>query len=134
METMHKILKSIYYHDTDAGGVVYYANYLKYFEEGRTEYLKDRGVDISKVAKEGVLFVVRHVDIDYKSPACYGDVLEIFTRITKIKKLTVDFFHQAKKDGRLLVSANTQLVCIDSNFRPKAIPENIVKALNCLKK
>ena len=122
-----KIVKKIYYHDTDSGGVVYYANYLKYFEEARTEFLKDRGIDIRELEKENFLFVVRHVDIDYKSRACYGDILDIFTTITDKTKVTLNFSHEAKRNNSLLVIANTQLVCVDNNFKPAAIPEDIIK-------
>lgn len=120
-----KIVKNIYYHDTDSGGVVYYANYLKYFEEGRTEYLKDKGIDIKELMKENIFFVVRHVDIDYKSKACYGDILDIFTTITDKTKITLNFFHEVKKNKNLLTVANTQLVCVDGNFKPMAIPEKV---------
>ena len=126
---INKIIKKIYYHDTDSGGVVYYANYLKYFEEARTEFLKDKGIDIMELEKDNFLFVVRHVDIDYKAKACYGDVLDIFTTVTGKTKVTINFFHEAKRNGSLLVNANTQLVCVDNNFKPVGIPEKVIKIL-----
>lgn len=125
----NKIVKKIYYHDTDSGGVVYYANYLKYFEEARTEFLNDRGINISELSGENILFVVRHVDIDYKARACYGDILDILTTITDKTKATLNFIHEAKRADTLLVIANTQLVCVDNNFKPRAIPEKIIKNL-----
>jgi acyl-CoA thioester hydrolase len=129
MEAINKIVKKIYYHDTDCGGVVYYSNYLKYFEEARTEFLKCKGVDIKELAKENVYFLVRHVDIDYKARACYGDVLDIFTTITDKTKVTLNFFHEAKRNNSLLVVANTQLVCVGNDFKPVAIPDKIILSL-----
>ena len=79
--------KRIYYHDTDCGGVVYYANYLKYLEEARTEYMEKRGLILKELAEKGFLFVVRRVDIEYKAPAHYGDTLEIVTKLSKIKNV-----------------------------------------------
>ena len=63
----------IYYEDTDCGGVVYYANYLKYFERARTQYLEERGLSVAGLMNEGTVFVVVHAEVDYRSPARYGD-------------------------------------------------------------
>jgi len=119
--------KKIYYHDTDSGGVVYYANYLKYFEEARTEYLYNKGIDIKELSEKGSLFVVRRAEIDYKSPARYGDRLIISTDISKIRSASLVFCQQAKRGEQLLVCAKTQLVCVDGNFSPKAFPQEILK-------
>jgi len=123
--------KKIYYHDTDAGGVVYYANYLKYLEESRTELLREKGVDIAKLAGSGILFVVRKVEIDYKAPARYADTLTITASINKIKSATLEFAQSINRGDQTLVVAKTQLVCINSNFIPQAIPEEVNQ---CLKK
>ncbi|MDP2924263.1 MAG: YbgC/FadM family acyl-CoA thioesterase [Candidatus Omnitrophota bacterium] len=123
------MLKKIYYHDTDCGGVVYYANYLKYFEEARTEYMRERGLNLKDLSEKGFLFVVKKVDIEYKSPARYADTLEISTQINKIRNVSFDFFQEVKRESQVLVSANTVLVCIDKNFRPIALPENIINHL-----
>ncbi|MCK4912157.1 MAG: YbgC/FadM family acyl-CoA thioesterase [Candidatus Omnitrophica bacterium] len=121
--------KKIYYHDTDAGGVVYYANYLKYLEESRTELLKEAGVDISKLAGEGILFAVRKVEIEYKAPARYADTLIITALISRIKNATLEFTQTINRGDQILVKANTQLVCINSNFAPQAIPEEVSQCL-----
>ncbi len=123
------MFKKIYYHDTDCGGVVYYANYLKYFEEARTEFLADRGIDLKTLSQNSTWFVVKNVEIDYKAPARYADKLEILSEITKIKNVSLEFLQQIKRGAQLLVSAKTVLVCVDGDFRPKAIPENISIAL-----
>ncbi len=125
----HIIKKKIYYHDTDAGGVVYYANYLKYLEEARTEYFAQQKVDIRKLAQESMLFVVKKLQIDYKSPARYADEIEVFSEVKRVKNVSLDFYQEIKHKGRLLVAANTQLVCIDSNFSPKVMPEALAKKI-----
>ncbi|UCB57044.1 MAG: tol-pal system-associated acyl-CoA thioesterase [Candidatus Omnitrophota bacterium] len=120
-----KINKRIYYHDTDSGGVVYYANYLNYLEEGRTEYLREKGLDLKKLDEEGISFVVRDVSISYKAPAHYGDVLEIVTEIEKIKNASLVFLQEVRRADKLLVSAKVILVCINTSFAPVAIPEKV---------
>lgn len=127
---MAGLLKRIYYHDTDCGGVVYYANYLKYFEEARTEYLRDKGIDLKEWSKKGNLFVVRKVDIDYHSPARYADTLCISSEITKIKNVSLVFYQEAKRDDEILVTAKTVLVCVNKDFRPAPIPQAMA---DCLK-
>ena len=126
---MEAMVKKIYYHDTDCGGVVYYANYLKYLEEARTEYMAARGVDLRELSGRGVLFAVKNVVIDYKMPARYADSLSIFTKISKVKAASLEFLQEIKRDGKLLVSATTVLVCINHDFRPCQIPEQIAGTL-----
>jgi acyl-CoA thioester hydrolase len=121
--------KKIYYHDTDCGGVVYYANYLKYFEEGRTEYMRERGFELKDLAEKGFLFVVKKVDIEYKAPARYADTLEITTEITQVRNVSLEFLQEVKREEKVLVSATTVLVCIDSNFRPTAIPQELIDSI-----
>ena len=82
--TDHYIDKKIYYHDTDAGGVVYYAKYLEHLEEARFEFCLSKGVSMVESAKAGAIFPVVHFEIDYKLPARYGDAIRIFTSIEKI--------------------------------------------------
>ena len=122
--------KKIYYHDTDAGGVVYYANYLKYLEESRTELLMAEGVDISNLAEERILFAVRKIEIEYKAPAYYADIISITSLISRIKNATLEFTQTINKGDKILVKANTQLVCINDNFLPQAIPEEVNQCLS----
>jgi acyl-CoA thioester hydrolase len=117
--------KKIYYHDTDCGGVVYYANYLKYFEEARTEFMLNLGIELKELQARGVLFVVRNVEINYKSPARYADRLTIETSLKKARNVTLAFYQCIKRDDLLLVEAATQLVCIDKGFKPQPIPSDI---------
>jgi acyl-CoA thioester hydrolase len=124
------MLKRIYYHDTDCGGVVYYANYLKYLEEARTEYMHERGLNLKELSEKGTLFVVRSVNIEYKAPAYYADTLEISTKIDKIRNVSVNFLQEIKREGKILISAVTTLVCIDKNFKPCAMCEEMLSSFS----
>lgn len=120
----------IYYHDTDCGGVVYYANYLKYMEEARSEYFEGRGLIIKDLRSEGIGFVVARQEIDYKSPSFYGDMLEIKTRITESSLTKVVFEYDiVNQGGKLVVTGKTVLVFVDKNLKPKRIPEDMLKKL-----
>jgi acyl-CoA thioester hydrolase len=121
--------KKIYYHDTDCGGVVYYANYLKYLEEGRTEFCISNGIDIKGLAEKGIYFVVAHTEIDYKAPAHYQDKIKVFTKIEKIGNASIHFSQDIFKENILLIQSKTTWVCVNKDFKPKAVPEEIKKAL-----
>ncbi len=120
----------IYYEDTDCGGVVYYANYLRYFERARTEYLRDRRVDIAHWADAGYLFTVADVHARYLASAVYGDLLTVTTQVTHIGKVRFDLAHQIIRpsDGKLLVTGETTMACV-KNSRPARMPEAVVAAL-----
>jgi len=90
---------TIYYEDTDCGGVVYYANYLKYFERARTQYLEQRGLSVAGLMKEGTLFVVVHAEIHYQSPARYGDRLLIDTQMSAVNPASFTFSHVVTDKG-----------------------------------
>lgn len=120
----------IYYHDTDCGGVVYYANYLKYLEEARTEFFEEKGISIKELAEQGIVFVVARQEIDYKSPAVYGDTLTVDTQVTNISGVKIEFEYEVKnQDGRLISKAKTILVCVDKTLKPKPIPEEVKKKI-----
>ncbi|MGE5307588.1 MAG: acyl-CoA thioesterase [Deltaproteobacteria bacterium] len=106
------IERRIYYHNTDAGGVVYYANYLKLLEEGRTEFCRSRGIDTGKLWAQGIGFPVVHVEVDYKSPARYADLIRIATRIEKVGNSSLHFSQEITRDGQLLVRAKTVWACV----------------------
>ena len=124
------MIQKIYYHHTDCGGVVYYANYLNFFEEARTEYFAERGVSIKELADSGTLFVVSRQEVDYKAPAVYGDTLEIKTQIGQITGVRIEFLHEIfNQDNRLLVKAKTVLVCVDSQLKPQGITDEVRKKI-----
>src|SRR5512146_747859 len=89
----HLMDVKIYYEDTDCGGVVYYANYLRYMERARTEYIVSKGSSVKQLADDGTVFMVVRAEIDYKSPARYGDVVEIETWVRDAGRVTMVFEH-----------------------------------------
>jgi len=121
----------VYYEDTDCGGVVYYANYLRYFERARTEFLRSQGVDIAAWVTEGYLFTVAHVDAHYLASAVYGDLLLIGTQVTQVGKVRFDLTHEIvrQSDGKLLVTGGTTMACVKAG-RPARIPAQIMDALH----
>ena len=119
----HEIKLKIYYEDTDAGGVVYYANYLRYMERARTEFLAGNGINVAQMHNEGYFFVVAHVDIHYKRSARLGDVITITTEITELKNASMIIKHQVLKKNTLIAEALVTLACIDRDGKPTRFPE-----------
>ena len=124
----HVMDVTIYYEDTDCGGVVYYANYLRYMERARTEYLASRGHAIKKLMDAGTTFMVYRVEIDYKSPARYGDTIAIETWVRDVTRATMIFEHvmREKSSRRLLVECRAMVVAVDATGRPKRLTEKFV--------
>jgi len=126
---VHK--RRVYYHDTDCGGVVYYANYLKFFEEARTEHLRSKGIDLNKLAdNSGILFAVVSTEVGYKGPARYGEEIDVLSRIEKVNPVSILFYNEASRAGQTLVKCKTKLVSIDLKFKPVAIPQEISKLIS----
>lgn len=121
------IQKKIYYHDTDCGGVVYYANYLKHLEEARSEFCASRGINLKELSDAGTYFVVAHAEIDYKAPARYHDTLTVSARVEKVGSSSIFFFQKVTRDGAPIIESRTTWVCIGSDFKPKPIPPEIKK-------
>ena len=117
--------KRIYYHDTDCGGVVYYATYLKHLEEARTEYLRSFGIDVAEYAAKGNLFAVVHMEIDYKCPARYSDIVRVSARIETIGNASIHFLQEVMRGDTLLVKAKVVLACIDNNMKARRVPEDL---------
>ena len=124
--------KKIFYHDTDSGGVVYYANYLKYLEEARTEFLEERCAGVPSILGRGMLYAVHFCNVNYKAPARYGDIIETTAAIKKLSAAQIVFEQQVldKKTGAVLVEAEVGLVCLDQTFKPCAIPDDIKEKLH----
>ncbi len=127
----HVIDVNIYYEDTDCGGVVYYANYLRYMERARTEYLASRGYSVKTLMDEGTIFMVLRVEIDYRSPARYGDMIEIETRVRDVTRATMVFEHVMREKGsrRVLVECMAKMVIVDGNGKPKRLPAEYLERL-----
>lgn len=123
----------VYYEDTDAGGVVYHAQYLNFMERARTEFLRSLGYEQDTLAQQGVVFVVGSLQIDYRKPARFNEQLVVETRIETLGRASIAFEQRILRepDGELLTAALVNVVCVGSDtFRPKAIPTAIKGALS----
>ena len=121
----------VYYEDTDCGGIVYYANYLKYFERARTQYLEERGLSVAALMKAGTVFVVVHVEVDYRSPARYGDRLIIETLVSDMTAASFTFSHviRERESGRVVVEGSARLATVDESGRVKRLDKATVAML-----
>ncbi|PQV52386.1 tol-pal system-associated acyl-CoA thioesterase [Paraburkholderia sp. BL21I4N1] len=121
----------VYYEDTDAGGIVFYANYLKFFERARTEWLRACGVDQRRLADEtGAMFIVSSTAVDYRAPARLDDIVNVVSRIERLGRASVDFVQEAWRDGTLLATGSIRVGCVDRiTLRPAAIPSPVLAAL-----
>jgi len=126
----HTINVKIYYEDTDAGGIVYHANYLRYLERARTEFLKEKGIDVAEYHRKGVFFAVVHVDIYFKSPAQLGDIITVTTEVAELKNASITVKNQIFKEDKLLVEAFITFACLNSNYRPMRLPDAFLKLKN----
>ncbi len=126
----HSIDVRVYYEDTDAGGIVYHANYLKFAERGRTEFLRYAGYQNSDLEEQhGVIFVVRHIDIDYIKTAHLDDFLKLDTKIGELKNSSFIMQQTTKRGDEVIADMRVVLVCVDTeNYRPVRLPENVKKA------
>lgn len=125
--TIHQLPIRVYYEDTDAGGIVYYANYMKYFERARTEWLRTLGISQSRLAQEQKqLFVVRQSEVHYLQPAQLDDLLTVETTLVELRGASLTFSQQAVLDGTPMCSSTTVVVCINSEtMRPTKIHPTI---------
>ncbi len=120
----------IYYEDTDAGGVVYYANYLKYMERARTEWLRQLGFEQNSLRQQhGVLFVVQRVSLDYHKPGRFNDLLEVSVRILRRGRASLELAQDVSRaQGEILCSSMVKIVCVDAaSFRPRALPADVLE-------
>lgn len=126
----HTIKVKIYYADTDCGNVVYYANYLKYFEMARTEYIASKGYDLKKLMDEGILFVVARQEVEYKYPAMYMDELTVETTLTEISPIRIVFENIiTNQNRRVTTKGKTTLVSVNRMGVPTSMPKDIMEAL-----
>ena len=132
--TIHYWPIRIYYEDTDMAGIVYYANYLKYLERARTEYIRSIGFEQDElIEQESVVFVVRSVQLDYLKPARFNDQLEVATSIEQCKGASLIFkqtIRQIEPNHEIIVEAVVKVACLDaSKMCVKAMPKNMLKQL-----
>ena len=121
----------IYYEDTDAGGIVYYANYLRFFERARTEWLRHAGINQAEMAlQHQAMFVVKSTSVDYHLPAQLDDELQITTTVEKLGRASLVFVQEAWRNDQRLVSGRVKVGCVDvQTVRPCAIPGSVLKAV-----
>lgn len=114
----------IYYEDTDAGGVVYHANYIKYFERARTEYFRDHGFFVADLAKNGFIFPVVRLEMDFKSPAQHDDLLTVTTRPVRVGGSSFTLCQKIirQNDSKLLVDGLVTLACTSPAIKARRIP------------
>jgi acyl-CoA thioester hydrolase len=121
----------VYYEDTDAGGVVFYANYLKFFERARTEMLRAMGYEQDElIVNEGIIFAVCSVQVDYLLPARFNELIQVSAEVILTKKVSLTFEQLIKRGDDVLCKSIIRIACLDAKtMRPKAIPENLLELL-----
>ncbi len=121
----------VYYEDTDAGGVVYHARYLGFFERGRCEFLRRRGLSVRELADQGAVFPVIRMEIDFRAPAVLDDLLRVETEVLDVGKTTFTLGQRVVRaeDGKTLVDGRVTLVCVRPGMKPRRLPEELVGVL-----
>jgi len=121
----------VYYEDTDAGGIVFFANYLKFFERARTEWLRACGIDQRRLAQEnGIVFVVSETAVQYRTPARLDDLLTIASRIERLGKASVEFVQEARRGDALLAVGTIRVGCVElATLKPVALPASVAEGL-----
>jgi acyl-CoA thioester hydrolase len=119
----------VYWEDTDAGGVVYYANYLKYMERCRTEWLRALGIDQHRLRLERQLqFAIVNVAVDFLQPAVLDDRIRVTAELDRLRGATFSFRQTIWRDEVQLIEASTRVACLDSaTLKPRAIPKDMFK-------
>jgi acyl-CoA thioester hydrolase len=119
----------VYWEDTDAGGVVYHASYLRFFERARTEWLRGQGVEQNRLQDQlGVIFVLSRIEVDYLRPARLDDLLDVQSKLVELKRASFYAEHRIVRqaDDTLIARGRARVVCLDrSSFSPKPIPSDI---------
>ncbi|GAD57096.1 tol-pal system-associated acyl-CoA thioesterase [Limimaricola cinnabarinus] len=120
----------VYYEDTDLAGIVYYANYLKFIERARTEWVRGLGVDQSRLkTEEGIVFAVRRIEADYLTPARFDDMLTVETRVEEIGGARITLAQTARREDETCFVARVQLVALSNTGRPQRLPEALKRAI-----
>lgn len=121
----------VYYEDTDAGGVVYYANYLRFLERARTEWLRALGFEQDDLrARLGILFAVRRVSADYLRPARFNDRLEVTVETARVGPASIEFSQEVRRGDETLCTASVRIACLDAaQFGPRPMPPEIAERI-----
>ncbi|WP_299753489.1 tol-pal system-associated acyl-CoA thioesterase [uncultured Boseongicola sp.] len=127
----HRLTLRVYYEDTDLAGIVYYANYLKYIERGRTEYVREAGIDQVRLkADEGIVFAVRRIEADYSAPAKFDDLLDVVTQVESVTGARIIMHQVIERAGEVVFEALVTLVALSENGRPARLPAEIRQTLS----
>lgn len=130
---MHALPIRVYYEDTDAGGVVYYANYLKFAERGRTDWLRDLGIHQAELReRSGLFFVVRHCEIDYLAAGKLDDLLTVESRLLRMSNTSIAMHQIVRRDAdqAVLAEMKVTVVCVNETLKPARIPQEIREKFN----
>jgi len=128
---MFKFKAKVYYEDTDSGGVVYYANYLKFIERARTDLIQNLGFSLNQLSSDlDSLFVVKKIECEYMSSARLEDELFIKTKILEVKNASFRLQQNIEIKKKLIFTSEILLVCINSNGKPVKIPQKLSELLN----
>lgn len=125
----------VYYEDTDTAGVVYYANYLRFMERARTEWLRALGFEQDKLSREErIIFAVRAIKVDFFKPGRFNELLEASVGVRRIGGASLTFLQQIRRDTTTLCQAEVKVACLDvQSFAPRAIPGHIMSQLHEVK-
>jgi acyl-CoA thioester hydrolase len=126
---MNTLQIRIAYADTDQMGMVYYGNYLTFFERGRTELLRAVGLEYKKIEERGFYFPVIHAECDYVAPAKYDDLITVETKLTELTAASITCSYEVKHDGKLLVKGKTKHPFVNDKLKPVRFPQDIRKIL-----
>lgn len=129
MSRVHEIDLRVRYGETDRMGVVYHANYLLYFEMGRTECMRATGVTYRELESRGVFLVVVDANVRYHSNVGYDESIRVRTRVGDLGRVRVRFDYEALSGDRLLADGSTTLACVDAKGKVRALPEEVTRAL-----
>jgi acyl-CoA thioester hydrolase len=131
--TTHTVTVRIYYEDTDAAGIVYYANYFRFLERGRTELLRTLGHDQNALMKDGIAFAVRSASAEFLKPARLDDLLTVVTAVASLGRAQVTFAQRILRDKELLLDAKIRVACIDpARGKPMPMPRVLHEQLSAL--
>lgn len=126
----HRIRLRVYYEDTDLAGIVYYANYLKFIERGRSDWLRELGLDQRALKEDqGIVFAVRRIEADYLAAARFEDVLDVTTALSEARPARLVLTQEVLRDGLALFRATVTIVCLDAAGRPVRLPADLRRVL-----
>lgn len=129
-QTPHRFPVHVYYEDTDLAGIVYYANYLKFIERGRTEWVRGLGVDQTRLKAEGVVFAVRRIEADYLAPAKFDDDLVVVTTLESNSGVRLVVRQEVLRDAEVLFAATVTLVTLGPHGQPVRLPAMVRRQIH----